>query len=304
MMVMIFSSILSSCSSDSLSEEPVMSDETVSLTFNIEAEDLDLTRSSEDLNHINRIIGAVYDLKGNLLPEFGNNDKGQIVIDVKEFPISLELTLIKGQQYNIVFWGQNSECGTFDTSDLKAVKVDYSKLPTIGNECEAFSKSEVFTVVADGIRKITLTRVFARLNIMMTPSDFKSVENEKGSVSATRLNASSLYNTFNAVINEVTEQEENAVFNVSQIVEIESESGIGTDFDNVKLLVSAFMFAPNNSDKFDNLNLEFFPGENDATNALIDLKLNDIPLQRNWNTNIFLSAETVLQKESENNNNK
>lgn len=303
MVAMIFSSLLSSCSSDSLSEEPVMSDETVSLTFNIEAEDFDLNRASRPLNHINKIIGAVYDLKGNLLPELGNNDNGQIVINVEEFPISLDIKLIKGQQYNIVFWSQNSECDAFDTSDLKAVKMDYSKLPTIGNEYEAFSKSEVFTVVADGIREITLTRVFARLNIMMETSDFESIVNKKGTVSTTRLNASSLYNTFNAVTNEVIEVKENAVYNVSVIGEAESGTEIGTDCDNVILLVSAFMFAPGNSEKFDNLNLEFFSGEKNTAEALMDLQLNDIPLQRNWNTNIFLSAETVLQKESENKNN-
>ena len=301
MVAMIFSLLLSACSSDSLLEESGMSDETVSLTFHIEAEDLDLTRNSGDLSHINKIIGAVYDVRGNLLPEFGNNDKdnGQIVIDEVEFPLSLDIKLIKGQQYNIVFWGQNSDCDAFDTSNLKAVKVEYSKLPTIGNECEAFSKSEVFTVVASGTRKIVLTRVFARLNIIMESSDYESVVKEKGTVSATRLSATFLYNTFNAVTNEVAGQEGKAVFNISPIGETELAPEIDTNFDDIKLLASAFMFAPSNSKKYDNLNLEFFADEKNTANALIVLQLNDIPLQRNWNTNIFLSAETVLQKESE-----
>lgn len=297
---MILSSLISSCSSDSLSGEPGMEGEMITLRLSIDAGDAEITRSSGNIDHINRIIGAVYDLNGNLLPELGNNDKGQIVIDVVDFPISLDLKLIKGQQYNIVLWGQNNGSDAFNTSDLKAVTIDYSKIPTIGNDVEAFYKSEMFTAVTNGVRKITLSRVFARLNIMMEQPDFELVEEEIGQVEATRLSASSFYDTFNAINNEVSGEPRNVVFDISPIMENEKELQNGADFKNVKLLVSAFIFAPYNSEKFDNLNLRFFSDGNDNQETLLfEMPLNDIPLQRNWNTNIFLSAETVLQKDLE-----
>ena len=191
----------SSCSDD-LDVKPGGQGELVEVTFTITADMATSTRTRADqdggLVHYpqageypqisdgskaKRLIWAVYDNEGNLLPELGINYSsnspakdedvagyGQVVEDVTSFPHTIKLTLVRGQEYSFAFWAQDEKCTAFDTKDLRAVTVDYKGTDNnIANDelRDAFCKVETFTVTsaASQTRTIILKRPFAQINV-------------------------------------------------------------------------------------------------------------------------------------------
>lgn len=90
------------------------------------------------------------------------------------FPVSgssfdIDLALMKGHTYNLVFWAQSSRCGTYDTSDLKHIKMECDTLPLTLGEAEC---KDAFVYVWKDFhmdrdmtqRRLTLYRPVAQVN--------------------------------------------------------------------------------------------------------------------------------------------
>lgn len=80
------------------------------------------------------------------------------------------LSLVKDQIYNIIFWAQNKECGAYTWTDLKNVKVDYTKIAADGNQdkYDAFYAVQPFTITGPIKETVKLYRPFAQLNFGAT----------------------------------------------------------------------------------------------------------------------------------------
>lgn len=257
--------------------------ETVAVSLAVECGNAETRAGDATPAHIDRIVCAVYDISGNLLPELGG-ENGQTVFEVTSPVTDIPLVLVKGQQYKIVLWAQSSSCEAFDTSDLSRVTVDYSKIATVGIEAEAFSKAEVFTAVTDCSRAITLRRVFARVCILADEADFASVGSSLSrQLTQAQLQVDALPSAFNAVDDTPIEQSEATDVHFSP-AEITSTEGTVT-------LASAFMLAPWLSTTLPPLHLQLSDVEG---NNPTPVQLNGIVAQRNWSTNITLSAQTLL----------
>lgn len=140
-----------------------------------------------DGSKADRLIYAVYDNEGTLMKNFGAPETdaengigvGQIVVDVERFPYTFSLTLVRGQEYSIAFWAQDSDSKAFNTLDLRAVTVDYKSAESNLNNDElrdAFCKTETFTVTsASASRYIELTRPFAQINMGIPKSEYDAL---------------------------------------------------------------------------------------------------------------------------------
>lgn len=97
---------------------------------------------------------------------FPVNDAGFASAKVSGRTASIELTLVKNQTYNFIFWACNEASGAYDVSSLRNVKVDYSLLANNGNSdsYDAFYSVDTFTVGTSIDETVVLRRPFAQLN--------------------------------------------------------------------------------------------------------------------------------------------
>ena len=78
---------------------------------------------------------------------------------------TINTKLVKGHTYTFVFWAQNSACTAYNTSDMKAIKVNYAA--NCNDETrDAFYKMDSFTVTEAFEKTEVLTRPFAQINFL------------------------------------------------------------------------------------------------------------------------------------------
>lgn len=281
-MILVIGFLVASCSQ----EDPSMPEkqENAVVSFII-SDEFGATRNGLEIekthpSNIDKLICGVYDSKGNLLPELGKGNDGLIILSPLSFPVSLPLTLVKGQTYRIVLWAQNKEGGYDIKNGLQNIEADYSKIATIDPNAEVFSKSEIFTVVGNETRTINLYRAVANINISMTGEDYSKIKKILGESMVSRIFIPSQRSCFDALTDKVLEETmEDYSFLPSPITE---------EGDNI-MLASTFVFAPLESEMKEGVCLDLY-GESGS----VSIPLEEIPIQRNWATNITLLAETVI----------
>ncbi len=215
---------------------------------------------------------AVYDAEWNLLDQLGASDlKIEGSADVK-------LTLVNGKIYNIVFWadsytdGDENAALTFD-KEKKSVKVNYSKVTTNSDDLDAFFHVERNYKVTNAESKVVkLKRPFAQLNI--GTEDWEAVKNSGMEISKTGVTVKNIYNELNFQTDEVSGEGEVTI--PSGVLPGEEETfPAGAEYKYLSmnyLLVSQDKMTVDVTFSYDGKTREL--GAN-------------IPVQRNWRTNIF-----------------
>lgn len=146
--------LLCSCSSDQ-PETPVK-ERTVSLRLN--APD-GLTRSVEGTS-VNALSYAVYELNGD-----SRQIVEQIELDNEIFPYDIELKLMTGREYGVLFWADNQAAPytvDFVTGEMTA---DYSGVTANSEILDAFYAYETVSVDGNAQLSVTMTRPFAMISI-------------------------------------------------------------------------------------------------------------------------------------------
>ena len=150
-----------SCAKEDISSSIVGNGETVEVTFTANLPELG-TRAYGDGKNANIVFVNVYEAGRSTL-------LGDLTLD-EGYPVSnnqatVNIALVKGMQYDIVFWAQNANCGYY-TLDGKVVTVDYENATANDNSRDAFyAYVEGFDPIApNGKDQVKLYRPFAQLN--------------------------------------------------------------------------------------------------------------------------------------------
>lgn len=129
-----------------------------------------------DGKKINQLIYAAYkknpDGSWTKDPYFASsgNENDQAVIDDITYPYQIKLTIEDGDTYKVAFWAQKKGTGYYDTHDLEAVKVNYTKAGN-GNYPNNDEDRDAFCAVTEEIDgtqakyTATLKRPFAQVNV-------------------------------------------------------------------------------------------------------------------------------------------
>lgn len=176
------------------------------VTFTVEAEGAIATRDNNSSNlpkigdgtKVDVLIFEVWkkgeDGKYHLAPEFASTNPnfegsnielglGQNVIKATydQYPLQIKLALDPEEKYRILLWAQNSSVTAFNTTSLRTVQVDYSKVPA--NNYEAFDSfsavSNAINGSFEGTKHIVLTRPFAQINLGTTGADLNYIMSGK-----------------------------------------------------------------------------------------------------------------------------
>lgn len=274
------------------------------ISFSIGVENTVGTRAISDGTGATKLIYAVYDANGALISTInGANNNGQFVVN-NAFDANLDanvsLILAKGQTYSVAFWAQNPNCTAYNTQDLTAVTIDYDGINNDESR-DAFFAAVTFTVDGNKEIDVTLLRPFAQINVGVTSDDWDAAVNSGVDIASSSVVISNAANTINLLTGAVSGDEEvtytlNTIPNETLYVETDLETdgmesykwlsmsyilvadATGTDSDNDGTL-------GDERASLESLQFTFNPVSGNAITFTDGL--DNVPVQRNWRTNIL-----------------
>lgn len=274
------------------------------ISFSIGVENTVGTRAISDGTGATKLIYAVYDADGALISTInGANNNGQFVTN-NAFNANLEanvsIILAKGQTYSVVFWAQNPNCTAYNTQDLTAVTVDYNGINNDESR-DAFFASVTFTVDGNKEIDVTLLRPFAQINVGVTSDDWDAAVNSGVDIASSSVVIANAANTINLLTGAVSGEEEvtytlNTIPNETLYVETNLETDGMESYKWLSMsyiLVSDATATDSDNDgtlgderaSLESLQFTFNPVSGNAITFTDGL--DNVPVQRNWRTNIL-----------------
>ena len=226
-------------------------------------------------------------LKANTL-KFAVFENGtEITALAQEVPVAnkqatVATKLVKGHTYTFVFWAQNSACTAYNTSDMKAIKVDYAA--NCNDETrDAFYKMDSFTVTEAFEKTEVLTRPFAQINFLADDAaGVVGVDAYKSMVTVTGVPT-----TLNTLDGTVGTETTDVTF---ALATIPNETLAG--YESYKYVAMNYILAATDKEMKNEVVLTV----NDGTQDVNTVTVANCPVQRNYRTNIFGSLFTLEGK--------
>lgn len=271
-----------SCSEDDL----ISGGKASGVSFNLTLEGSAQTKAISDGSGADKLVYAVYDESGAPVNVF-NTTNQKTEKNVSDFATghSVNIDLAKGQTYQVVFWAQDGDCEAYNTDDLTAVSINYEGLNNDETR-DAFFKAVEVTVTGNENVDVELRRPFAQLNVGVTEEDWSKavaagIEIETSEVSIPE--AATKINLLTGAVSEPT----NITYKLNDIP-TDMLSVQGTDYK----YLSMCYFLPN-AETTDGTGKVTLPSKVSFTfhpkkgnDIVFDQGLTDVPVQRNWRTNI------------------
>ena len=267
--------------------EMVSSEDAPQVTFSLGVKGGLATRAISDGSGINKLVFAVYNDEGVQILEPAAQEVAFVEGAVETAPIAL----VKGQTYTAVFWAQNAACEAFNTDDLSAVTVDYTKMAANGDQGDAFFGAQTFTVTGSNKVEVELGRPFAQINVGTPAESWTAAVNAGLTVVESKAvvkQAASKINLLTGVVSEPVDVE----YEFTAIPE--DVLAVDTDADQVAeeyaYLAMCYVLVNDGTETgaakavLDELTFTF--KAEDGTEIEFGEGLNNVPVQRNWRTNI------------------
>lgn len=143
--------------------------ETVEMTFNVDVPETTITtKGLSDAAQVDELVFQVF-LTGtkDKNKHYVNTPVPELtqVVPVVDKKATVRVNLVKGQTYSYAFWAQSKGTGYYDTSDLRAVKMNTDKVKANDPKMDAFyGFKEGETASKSYSGHITLYRALAQIN--------------------------------------------------------------------------------------------------------------------------------------------
>jgi len=261
-------------------------DDFVNVSFSTMLDQSAMTRGvtgESDGSNATKLYVAVYNASNNLIE--GISKIGENTVTMSGNAASVSFQLVKGQTYNFAFWAQDPNATegalTFDATNKK-VTVDYTKIKANDESLDAFTAHvNNLTVTGPITQSVTLKRPWAQLNYGTTATDWAAAEAAGITVTQSKVTVSNVYSTLNLLDGTVSD-------NTSTDIEL-----VAAAIPNLTLTVG--------TDNYKQLGLNYLLVGNEGEQGLIKadltvlnaaevintLAFSNIPVQRNYRTNII-----------------
>lgn len=143
--------------------------ETVEMTFNVDVPETTITtKGLSDAAQVDELVFQVFltGTKGEN-KHYENKPVQELtqVVPVVDKKATVKVNLVKGQKYSYAFWAQSKGTGYYDTSDLRAVKMNTDKVKANDPKMDAFyGFVEGNTASKSYSERIPLYRALAQVN--------------------------------------------------------------------------------------------------------------------------------------------
>ncbi len=250
----------------------------VNVTFKAQIPENIATKVYSDGKSATVLTYAVYD-SGSKAPLFSDNN-----VTVSNGVAVIDLTLITGKTYDLLFWAQSPANETYTVDlDAQTMTVNYGNMKANDESNDAFFAFETLTVGGSVNKTIELYRPFAQVNLGtndLTASQDKSFILGETSMKATVAN----------VLNfaDKTVSGEALVEYAANAVPTTADGAFPVAGYDTYLSMNYLLVGEDQS----TTSCEFAVYEKDKTIATNTITVSNIPVQRNYRTNIYGSLLT------------
>ena len=145
-----------SCAKDAGIAEP--SDNQTAVTFSVGLDHVLSSRAISDGKSADKLYYAAFNADNEPVED------GNTTINTATGKAEVTITLVKGKEYTVIFWAQNSQCGAYDVEDFPKVKVSYDGAKNNDETRDAFCGKVKITAGENASETVTLHRPFAQIN--------------------------------------------------------------------------------------------------------------------------------------------
>ena len=259
--------------------------ETVEMTFNVDVPETTITtKGLSDAAQVDELVFDAFRTQNDTQPIEGLRQ----VVAVKNSRATIQVKLIKGQNYRFVFWAQKANNGYYNTDNLSNITVNYSKALANDSSLDAFFAKEDVTNVQNPISKtIILKRPFAQVNYVT-----KEELSEGLYIKESQITVKNALTSFNPLRNKLSgEQDVTFQFNA---VPTEKLLINGTEYN---CLATAFILAKSdNSNDIVDVEAKFKANKGYS----VTVSTPGLPCRRNYRTNVignFMSVDGTYNVE-------
>lgn len=265
------------------------------VTFKVSADGA-LTRAISDGTTVDELVYRVFDKNGNPIDALP-------LVKVPAADLSsghtVALTLAKGQTYKVAFWAQKAGNTAYTVNDNMQVAVDYSGANNDESR-DAFFNAVEITVNGDVAQTVELKRPFAQLNVGTTTADWNVAVASGATFNKSKVTvkqAATRLNVLDGKVSGAADVNFTYAAKPGELLKVDAD-GDGTKEDYEYLSMSYIL--PNDATDGTQKTLasaEFTFKAAPGTEIVVKNGLQNLPLQRNYRTNIvgnILSGTTTF----------
>ena len=143
-------------------------------TFKVSLEGQSQSRAAGEGERVSKLYYEVYQNGRKVLDNNGDDANADPVSIVNGTAI-VEMPIMRGEKYDLMFWAE-ADNSIYDATDLKVIKVDYSKTDANQEDYDAFFYGEQGFKATSNETTIELRRPFGQLNIGTTVADWETAK--------------------------------------------------------------------------------------------------------------------------------
>lgn len=259
--------------------------ETVEMTFNVDVPETTITtKGLSDAAQVDELVFQVF-LTGTKddKKHFINTPVPELtqVVPVVDKKATVRVNLVKGQRYSYAFWAQSKGTGYYDTSDLRAVKMNTDKVKANDPKMDAFywfREGETASKSYSGYVK--LYRALAQINFGAKALD-RSDALQATASSVTLSKAPDIFHPFWK-----TSEGEGSITYANNAVVSKEKLVIGKEPDKTEYdyLATAYVFANKEND---NILIDASATITLSNGITTKISVPNAPIQVNYRTNIL-----------------
>lgn len=278
----IISFLLVSCSND-MENAPLSPDlgESQEITFTLETDAQIDTRSVTDISNIDRLSIAIYEVEsGEMIVEPKTLDN----VDFSSGSFSITVMLHEDCEYTAYFWAQSSQCNAYDFfKEPKKLAINYDNSLNNNQNYDAFFAKKTFVADGKNRQKVTMTRPFARINLMTSLEDWNAAIANGNKIVQSAVTIKGVGTEWNMDTDEMSCSD--VTFRLADIpadnnMNATDNAGEGSEY---KLLSCCYVMALPKTTKHEMT----FQLKNERDKVIVRGPLSDIPMKRNNRTNII-----------------
>ena len=268
-------------------DEPVMPGDG-NVHFTVKLPEQMRTRAISDGTTASTLTYAVYD---NATGELVTLSEDKVNFDPTTLTATVDLNLVNGKTYDLVFWADapGNTFYTFDSTS-KSINVSYTDLTNSDESRDAFFASESFEVTGPVNKTIELRRPFAQINLGTDDMTSDAVKNAYKSGLGVSLKTTA-YTTLNLATGEVSGETEVTFTNAPATKTSGEAFPYNPDPTQPNPYTWISMDYILTSAEKDVIDTEFTFYNGTVANAQT-LPVSNVPVQRNYRTNIYGSLLT------------
>ena len=273
-----------SCSQDELFNE-LSNGDFVNATFTIGTADGMGTRAVGDGTTVDKVACAVYDAAGIELKDLY---KVEVVVGKTA---TYNVRLAKGQNYRIAFFAYNEAANAYDVTDLKNIVVNDGQSSNVEGRDAFTAYYDVETGKSmNAINEtVTLKRPFAQLNLGIDDIELADAKKAGIEVAESKIVVSNVYKAFSAFDNAVVDDAETSemTFELNAIPTEKLKVTVNGVEELYNYLALNYLLVGDNDTEKTLTDVEFIWKGNDGETNDPTTKFLNIPVQRNYRTNII-----------------